>query len=116
MCSHLSFRIRTLPSFNRHSFFAHLSDRLSDRPFIMVFPRLPAAFLPPFCHLSAAFLSARPSSPLGRSGGVLLLGIHCLTSSNGNHVVDVIYRAATAEVIHRTCNTLQHRTDGDSIT
>ena len=47
---------------------------------------------------------------------VLLFGVHGLTRGDGYHVVDVVDRATAREVVDRTCDTLQNRTDGDGIT
>ena len=33
----------------------------------------------------------RPSSPWGRSGEVLLLGVHCLTSGDSYQIIDILY-------------------------
>ena len=41
----------------------------------------------------------------------LLLRVHCLASCDGNHLVDVVYRATAAEVVHWLCDTLEDRTD-----
>ena len=45
-----------------------------------------------------------------------LLSILCLASCDGYHVVDVINRATTREVVYRTGNTLEDRTDSDGTT
>ena len=45
-----------------------------------------------------------------------LLGVLCLASCDSYHVVDVIYRATTREVVYRTGNTLEDRTDSDGTT
>ena len=44
----------------------------------------------------------------------MLLGIHCLTSGDGHHLVDVVNRASATEVVHRASNTLKDRTEGNS--
>ena len=46
---------------------------------------------------------------------VLSLCIHSLASCDSYHIVDVINRAATAQVVYWTSNTLKDRTDSDSI-
>ena len=45
----------------------------------------------------------------------LFFSIHSLAGGDGNHVVDVVNGAATREIVHRTGDTLQNRTDSDSI-
>ena len=57
------------------------------------------------------------STPLhtGRGWGwALFLSVHCLTSSDSYQVVDVLYRATTAQVVDRTSDTLKDRTDSSS--
>ena len=44
-----------------------------------------------------------------------LFGIHGLASRDSHHIVDIVDRATTRKVVHRTCNTLQNRADGDGI-
>ena len=46
----------------------------------------------------------------------LLLGVHSLTRGDGNHVIDVINRAATRQIVYWTGDTLKNRTDSDSVT
>ena len=46
---------------------------------------------------------------------VLSLCIHSLASCDSYHIVDVINRATTAQVVYRTSNTLKDRADSDSI-
>ena len=41
-----------------------------------------------------------------------LFCIHCLAGGDCDHLVDVVNRAAAAEVVHRTGDTLEDRTDG----
>ena len=45
-----------------------------------------------------------------------LLSVLCLASCDSYHVVDVIYRATTREVVYRTSDTLEDRTDSDGTT
>ena len=45
----------------------------------------------------------------------MLFGIHSLAGGDGNHLVDVVHRAATAKVVHRTGYTLKDRADCISI-
>ena len=45
-----------------------------------------------------------------------LLRVHCLASCDCYHLVDVVYRAAAAEVVNRTCNTLEDRSDSVCVT
>ena len=45
-----------------------------------------------------------------------LLSILCLASGDSYHVVDIIYRATTREVVYRTSDTLKDRTDSDGTT
>ena len=40
-----------------------------------------------------------------------LFCIHSLAGSDCHHLVDIIYRAASAEIIYRTGDTLEDRTD-----
>ena len=47
---------------------------------------------------------------------VLLLSVHSLTSRDSHHVVNILYGATTREVVDRTSNTLQDRTDSYGIT
>ena len=42
----------------------------------------------------------------------MLFGIHSLACSDGNHLVDVVYRTTATEVIYRACDTLEDRTEG----
>ena len=44
-----------------------------------------------------------------------LFRVHRLASCDSDHLVDVIYRTATAEVIYRTCDTLEDRSDCVSV-
>ena len=44
-----------------------------------------------------------------------LFCIHCLTSSDSYHVVDIVNRATTREVVDRTSDTLEDRTDSYGI-
>ena len=45
-----------------------------------------------------------------------LLSILCLASGDSYHVVDIIYRATTREVVYRTSDTLKDRADSDGTT
>ena len=53
--------------------------------------------------------------PQQERDGLLLLGIHSLTSRDGYHIIDVLNRTTTTQVIDRTGNTLKNRTYGDGI-
>ena len=44
-----------------------------------------------------------------------LFSVHSLACSDCDHLVDVVNRAAAAEVVHRTGDTLEDRSDGVSI-
>ena len=44
----------------------------------------------------------------------MLFCVHCLARSDSNHLVDVVNAAAAAEVVHRTGDTLEDRTNGVS--
>ena len=41
-----------------------------------------------------------------------LFCIHSLACSDGYHLVDIINRTAAAQVVYRTCDTLEDRSDG----
>ena len=45
-----------------------------------------------------------------------LLSILCLASGDSYHIVDIIYRATTREVVYRTSDTLKDRADSDGTT
>ena len=45
-----------------------------------------------------------------------LFRVHSLTGGNGNHIIDILYGAAARQVVDRTCDTLQDRTNGYGIT
>lgn len=40
-----------------------------------------------------------------------LLRVHSLACCDCNHLIDVIYRTAAAEIVYRACNTLENRAD-----
>src|SRR3712207_5705023 len=43
----------------------------------------------------------------------LFLCILSLTCRNGHHIVNIIYRATTAQIVHRTGNALKDRANGN---
>ena len=45
-------------------------------------------------------------------GAGLSLSILCLTSSDGHHIINVVYRATATQIVHWACYALQNRANG----